>query len=49
MNVAFHFSPIQNFTAFILLSDSQRYPDSLQEHFEGGMHPGPLAPDLDIL
>ena len=42
-------SPIQNFAAFILLSDSQRYPDSFQEHFEEGTHPGPLAPDPEIL
>merc|ERR1711951_274874 len=48
-NLVLLLSPIQNFSAFILLSDSQRYPDSFQEHFEEGTHPGPLAPDPDIL
>ena len=49
MNLVLLLSPIQNFAAFILLSDSQRYPDSFQEHFEEGTHPGPLAPDPEIL
>ena len=48
-NLVLLLSPIQNFAAFILLSDSQRYPDSFQEHFEEGTHPGPLAPDPEIL
>merc|ERR1712212_1216426 len=49
LNLVLLLSPIQNFAAFILLSVSQRYPDSFQEHFEEGTHPGPLAPDPEIL